>query len=242
MTFYNELSKHYDKVFPLNPSKITFIKKFIREEDRILDIACGNGSEVVALAKEGYEVEGIDLDSAMIEEAKNQVDREKVRADFQVGDMLHLSNQFENYSFETVLCTGNSLVHLLEEDQIRSTLKSMYHLLREQGILILQIINYDRIIDQKITALPLIEDIEKDLKFIREYEYDQETNIIDFITTLQVEKEIYSNRVPLFALRKNQLVEMLQDAGFEGVKVFSDFKGNPYHEDGYATIVVASKN
>jgi hypothetical protein len=51
-----------------------------------------------------------------------------------------------NRKFDCVVCVGNSLTHELEEQEVSSALGSMYHVLGEEGVVIIQIRNIPKLI------------------------------------------------------------------------------------------------
>ncbi|MEU4694697.1 class I SAM-dependent methyltransferase [Actinoplanes sp. NPDC023714] len=67
---------------------------------RILDAGCGTGRVGGRLALNGHDVVGVDLDPALIEEAK----RDYPGARWQVGDLSELAL---GESFDVVVCPGN---------------------------------------------------------------------------------------------------------------------------------------
>jgi len=120
-------------------------------------------------------------------------------------------------------------------------------LLYDNGSLILQIINYDRILDKKITSLPEIKNEAEGISFTREYMYKPEKGLIDFNTKLTVqkdmaEKRVFENSVELFPLRSGELLKILEKCGFASIKFFGDFESNPYiPEDSFMIVVHAKK-
>ena len=57
--------------------------------DRLLELGCGDGALSCLLARQGFEVTGVDISPGMIEEAKKRADREGVAARFEVADTDH---------------------------------------------------------------------------------------------------------------------------------------------------------
>jgi 2-polyprenyl-3-methyl-5-hydroxy-6-metoxy-1,4-benzoquinol methylase len=55
-----------------------------------IDLGCGTGTNVITLAKNGWQVTGIDFASRAIQIAKQKARREKVNADFSTGDVTNL--------------------------------------------------------------------------------------------------------------------------------------------------------
>lgn len=243
MNFYQELSKVYDIVFPENQETIKFLDKDLSPNSHILDIACGTGSCALALGNIGHKVIGIDLDKSMLEIAKAK--SKNTNVSFKECDMTNIRELFYEDEFDLVYCIGNSIVHLQDKQKIQKLIKEVYNKLTPKGVCIIQIINYDRIIDENITSLPTINRDEQGVKFIRNYEYKKEMDLVYFNTELIVrengEDKHYENSVPLITLRSDELASMLKEAGFSNVDLFGDFMFNTYTKGAYATIARAIK-
>jgi len=240
MNFYFELGNYYEGVFPLNQYKLRFLQQNIAKKGLTLDIACGVGTDAIALHKLGFSIEGLDLEQLMIKRAKQNALNENIIIPFTIGSMLDISKLYTGKTFANILCTGNSLVHLSTVEGITSFIHQSYNLLQKNGTLLIQIINFDRVLDQNITELPTINNDEKGITFVRNYEYDKSKHKIKFITKLTADKEFH-NVIELLPLRKNELHKILTDSGFNDVNYFGSFKGDSYNKSSYATIVVAKK-
>ena len=74
---------------------------------RVLEVGCGPGHLSIRLARHGFDVSGLDLDSAMIARAQANADRpgnsDQPRPSFLVGDVAALA--FPNRSFDLVVST-----------------------------------------------------------------------------------------------------------------------------------------
>jgi len=101
-------------------------------------------------------------------------------------------------------------------------------LMETDGSLVIQIINFDRILLKDIKSLPTIEDKNIGLSFERNYSYDKQKNTIYFNTKLSVDGRIFENEIPLYPLLQDELVEAVTDAGFKKVKLFGDFNGSEF--------------
>ncbi len=240
--FYNEFNKYYDDIFPAGKPQLEFLTKRI-VGNNILDIACSTGNYSISLAKEGYTVSGIDLDEGMIEVFKKKAREEGVTVNALVGDMKKLQQYYKEESFETAFCIGNSLVHLTTLEEIMQVLKVVYQLLEKKGKMIIQIINYDRILKYNIEQLPTIENNEAGVSLVRNYVKYSGDDLIHFQTELRVikENECYKNVVELYPLRKKELIEGLEKIGFFINEVYGNFKEEPYSDESYATVIVAEK-
>lgn len=242
MGFYQQISKYYDYIFPASDKAVEFFtKRFIKHKVRsVLDVACGSGNYLQALAEKGYQMTGVDLDLAMVEAAQAKAKANKLNYTVIQGDMQSLDSiLFEK--FDALICIGNSLVHLIGKEEILKALRGFYSRLHSKGMAIIQIINYDRIIEQNIDALPTIENRKIGLSFVRKYDYRPEEEIVYFNTLLTVPGEKYENSIPLYPLVKDDLISMIEEAGFKSWDLHGGFDEKPWTPSSYATVVVAYK-
>lgn len=242
MKFYKDLSNVYDIVFPWNKVTHDFLKQDLEDGAKVLDLACGSGNYSIALSKEGFNVTALDLDFEMIKLCKAKASKDELNINFIEGDMLKLP-LLSAENFDRIFCIGNSLVHITNKDDIEKVIKDTYYKLSQNATLIIQIINYDRILKFKIDSLPPVE--KDNIKFYRNYSMDYLNNIINFNTEIIInngeETETYLNSVPLIPLLSTELIEILNRCGFSKVKTFSSFNGEPFDINSYALIVKAYK-
>lgn len=228
--FYSSISKYYSEIFPYKPAQLQFVKNQVGQFEgaKILDIGCATGELSYHLAKEGAEITGIDLNPDLIGQAKDT--KKHPNLHFQMGDMMNLTNDFLPKSFDAVLCFGNTLVHLLSAEIILNMMKGVNHILKPDGKFLLQILNYDYILDKQVNELPLIET--GNIRFIRNYHFEKEkdSSFITFQTELVLKNENRSvkNETPLLALRSQDLRLLLEQAGFKNIEFFANFKEEPF--------------
>jgi glycine/sarcosine N-methyltransferase len=236
MNFYTSISSHYDAIFPVDAAEVSFIAKRLTGRKSVLDIGCGTGNKTVHYARAGRKVIAVDADPAMIARAESTYAAPGVS--YQVLSMLELDQKFPPCRFDALLCLGNTLVHLPRPEQIREMIVKMAGLLQDGGLAIIQILNYDRILSQKITALPLLET--EHIRFERFYAR-QETEM-RFVTKLVVKEtgEEIDNDIPLYPLRRGELDERLQSSGFWRTEYYGG-GGEPFTDDSFVLFALAWK-
>jgi len=99
----------------------------------LLDIACGEGSFAIMMAKLGYNMTGIDQSQQMIELAQARTKKENVSVNFLVEDMRSLP--FED-AFDLVTCFFDSLNYLLTFHDLKEAFQNAYDALRPDGFFI----------------------------------------------------------------------------------------------------------
>ncbi len=242
MSFYKSIAHVYDFIFPANLHQVDFVKKCIPEisEANLLDVGCGTGNLALALAEHCMNITGVDIDKKMLAIAQSK-DR-PANVHFANGNMLNLTEQFDSDLFDGLICFGNTLANLDGLNDMEVFLLQCKQLLKPGGKLLIQIVNYDRVLNEHINSLPTIEN--NIIKFERDYEYISRINRIDFISTLtdKLNGEVIHNKHQLYPLTEMELFKLLGKLGFEVLNRFGSFNGEPINMDSIPMIFEAGKN
>jgi SAM-dependent methyltransferase len=240
--FYTSIAPYYQHIFPFNPAHIEFLKKVIPYNGaRILDVGCATGDLAFALTHFGFPIWAFDYDPQMIEIAKKTKQEDTMFPVFEQLDMRLLDQHFPENFFNTIICFGNTLVHLLAQNDICNFLQAAHKTLSAEGKLTIQILNYNYILNNKIESLPLIEN--EHIRFERRYSCGNDDNLIDFSTSLTIKESNVriNNTVKLNAIRKEKLHEILMETGFNNLEYFGNFKGDQLEETSLQLIVSCRK-
>ena len=242
MAFYESISAVYDRIFPLNPVQLEFITEDKEEGalKKVLDVGCGTGSLCIALSGSVNEIIGIDPDGKMLEIARSKAGNTHPNLQFLEMGMLEIGDHFREVS--DLLCLGNTLVHLTSEQEVQFFLDQSREVLAPGGRLIIQIINYNRILGQQLRGLPTIEN--DHIRFERIYEYDRTSDRINFKTGLWIKEtgQKIHNSIILIPLRKERLEEMLEKSGYRRIKFYGNFKREPLLAESIPLVVIAERD
>jgi len=246
MDFYESISAYYDHIFPVDPQTVRFLAGFARPGSRVLDLACGTGGHAVALARLGHRVTGVDLGAAMVRLAQAKAADGGFQGgagpEFRVMDMREAARRLEP-GFVLVYCVGNSLVHLESEQAIAAVLADCRSLLEPGGALVVQILNYDRILSLRILELPTLVSENPPLKFVRRYDYAPADRVVQFRTELTVREpggeRTVANTVALWILKRETLERLTRAAGFSRLRLHGGFGGEPLGPDRLPLILCA---
>ena len=108
---------------------------------RILDAACGIGTQSLGLAGLGYEVTASDISAAAVEQARAEAARRGLPIEFGLADMRHL-NEAYGQRFEVVLACDNAIPHLLSDADIRRAFEAFYHCSTPEGGCLISVRDY----------------------------------------------------------------------------------------------------
>ncbi len=221
------------------------LETFGRPGDRpLLDIACGTGEHADALSHAGYTVIGLDFSLEMLEKARSAYPAPAWVA----GDMAHLPLQGVG-CLGGALCLGNSLAILLEDGHYTTLFRGLKPLLAPGAPLLIQILNYRRILDQGIRHLPLnFRDAEgAELLYLRILDPLDPKRIRIEILTLErkfPEEEsriVQSTSRIMRPLCADELETFLKQAGYDRLEIFGDYAGSPYSPGESSDVIVVAR-
>lgn len=155
---YDELAPHYHQIFEDWDATIGRQAKtlggILHQECgggrpiRVLDCACGIGTQSLGLAMNGFDVHGCDISSAATQRARLEALQRGLSIQFSVANMLQLS-AIQAASFDAVICFDNSLPHLESDEQLLRVAQQAHGKLRVGGSFIGSIRDYDRFVVER---------------------------------------------------------------------------------------------
>jgi ubiquinone/menaquinone biosynthesis C-methylase UbiE len=102
-----------------------------RPGENALDLGCGNGRHAIVLAKNGFEVFGLDFSENAINLAKQNAKQNNVSIGFTVGDALDLP--YKDAFFD--LINDDGCLHHISRDNQAEYIENVARVLRENGIM-----------------------------------------------------------------------------------------------------------
>ena len=243
MKFYTNITDYYDYIFPYNQMHKDFILSCIKDSNskKLLDIGCGTGNLSLQLSKSFEKVTSIDLNMEMISKANSKSEAIK-NIHFSCMNMLKIEDVFQENSFDSVISFGNTIVHLRTIDELNIFFAGIRKVLKPSSPFLFQIINYDRILEQKIKKLSTIDNGK--IQFKRNYLYNEAQNLIEFSTILMIKETgvLIENKVNLYPLLSSNIRELLTNNGFSKIKFYGSFKKDSFRVANSIPLIVEAYN
>ena len=203
----------------------------------LLDCSCGIGTQAIGLALRGYRVHASDISAKAVERAKKEAQALNAPVTFSVADFRYLDKQVEGI-YTVVLSCDNSLPHLLTDDDILMAIRSMRTKLEKDGLLLISIRDYDRIVREKPRVdLPRVFDSDEGRRIPFQV-WDWDAAGIAYIVHHFIIKQAGTAWETLYhqthyrALQRAELTHFLEEAGF------NDIRWHMPHESAYFQPVV----
>ena len=223
-TFYDNLATQYDKLFQDWQTTVQeqavilenlFAAHGFDRSARILDCACGIGTQAIGLALRGYPVTASDISNGELAEARERAAKNQVQIPFVHADFCALSEVFSD-PFDIVICMDNALPHMLTAEDLEKAIGSITRQMADGGLFVASIRDYDVLLqDRPPYSPPYIHRTDKGQRvsfqtWVWEGEHYKLTQyIIDDQETLQVSKFDCEYR----ATRREELTKLLLAAG-----------------------------
>lgn len=246
---WDTLSADYDR-FVDWPGRLArempFLEKLFVEHgvQRALDVACGTGHHAIALAERGYEALGIDVSEGMVSRARQNAAAGGVTATFLQAGFGELGKSVQE-PYDALLCLGNSLPSLLSADALKDALEDMGAVLVSGGLLIVQILNYDRVWPKRERFMPLQSHRQGDEEwlFFRFVDFHEQTLTFNMVV-LHRNGEIWNYAAEATELRpifSEDLKRLLEQSGFPNVDFYGDYDLNSYQRDTSGDLIVVAR-
>jgi 2-polyprenyl-3-methyl-5-hydroxy-6-metoxy-1,4-benzoquinol methylase len=194
---------------------------------RLIDAGCGTGRYSLRLAREGYNVIGVDLSPEMITEASNRMRATGCSSDFLNADL----SRFKLVQpADGAICRG-ILNDLIEDSLRQAVLTNIARNIRKGGVFVGDVRHWAKSLEEK-TAEPLTLKTAqiggKKISMKSETVTDENSQTLLITETISIDEAGEANstcyRLKMRCWTEKEIVDRLSTAGFESVRLFGDHR------------------
>lgn len=219
----------------------SLLKEYGINDGLVLDLGCGTGTLTELLAKEGYDMIGVDVSEDMLQEAIEK----RAESGLPILYLLQDMREFELYgTVRVVVSICDSLNYILDYDDLAHVFSLVNNYLDPKGMFI-----FDLNTEAKFQAMgsETIAEVRDEGSFIWENEYDEEEKINSYDLTLFIREEddLYRRYQETHFERAWSLDEIkkaLAEAGMEFVAAYDAFTKNAPRKESDRIYVVAREH
>ncbi len=125
-----------------NAEDIPIIKKFLKPKDIILELGCGYGRILLEYLKEGFQIQGLDLNEDLLQSAKQLLEEHQLNTTLTKACMS--ATGLEKNYYDKLLCVWSSFSHILTEKKQLEVLNEMHRILKPGGSALIEVIDGGR--------------------------------------------------------------------------------------------------
>ena len=242
---YNSFAEYYDGLMEdaRYPERCRYIldiaRRFGHDMGRTLDLCCGTGSLTLELARCGVDVFGIDRSGEMLSEAmqKSIAEGRHILFAQQSMERLRLPELID-----TCVCTLDSLNHLTDIGDVRSTFERLARSMKAGGMFIFDV---NTVYKHREVLADNVFVMENERVFCVWQNFPREDDITDIALDFFVEENgVYTRFSEDFSERAysgEELEKLLDEAGFDVAAVYGDLSFEPPGADEQRAVYVAVK-
>jgi SAM-dependent methyltransferase len=238
-------AEHFEDMFAAADDEVAALLDLLAAEygcepDTSLDVACGVGRHVLALADRGVAAEGLDFSEPFLDRARERASDRGLDEStaFHHHDMRELDELSGSYDLVTVF--WNSLGYYGRETD-QAVLADARELLADDGVLVVEQSNRDAFVadldgatvtedDDRLTLYRQAFDVERSRFSTTLDVFDAAGDGYEHVDTMEWENRLYAPAV---------LRELCERAGFEDVRLFGGFDGSGLTLDSMRVVVLA---
>ncbi len=245
MGFYEKIAGEYDAMTRFHermPRETEMLKGWFERYrfSSVADVACGTGIHAIILGKLGLRVVGADPSDAMLTQARVHAGESKAQVSWVRTSMEHARQHIEG-EYDAVICVGNSFPHLLTSESFQSAVKNFHQLLSSGGIVVIQLLNYHRILTEQNRIVGIHR--QETTEFIRFYDFLPDSIRFNILTIQwQDGKASHTlNSISLYPYQRHEIEQMLSQHGFGEYEYYGDMYFHPFEEDVSPNLVIVGK-
>jgi SAM-dependent methyltransferase len=243
----------YDLVHTGTPGDVAFYVRMVAGAERVLELGCGSGRVLVAMAEAGCDVTGLELDEGMLEGARARVaglaPEARARVTLVQGDM---SDFTLDARFDRVVVPFSGLYCLSSPSRAASCLRCVRAHLAPGGLFV-----FDGYAADEFHARSRPEDYPDDrlepvaeivhegeaLTVLEKSTWDRARQRVDATYVYRTRGGRVRHRATIAHryLRRREIEPLLDAAGLALVSIYGDFEGSPYDPAQGSLVVVARR-
>ncbi|WP_179336536.1 class I SAM-dependent methyltransferase [Winogradskyella ludwigii] len=211
---------------------------------RILELCCGTGRLTIPIAKDGYNISGVDITSSMLEQAKLKASEAGLEIDFIQADIRTLNLR---QKYDLIFIPFNSIHHLYQNEDLFQALNVVKNHLKEKGLFLLDCYNpnIQYIVESRNEENEINQYTTKDgrnvlIKQKMRYENQSQINRIEW--NYYINDEFHSTQnLDMRLYFPQELDSYLEWNGFTIIHKFGSFKEEEFNDSSEKQIFVCSK-
>jgi 2-polyprenyl-3-methyl-5-hydroxy-6-metoxy-1,4-benzoquinol methylase len=244
MEYMQNIIEYYDELFPVSNDQKLFYEQMLSGYEmpaKILNVGCATGSFDNALARAGHDVTGIDSSKELLETANRRRRLPNTAIRFFQMTTLEMARFLGKSFYDIISCFNNNIIKINDEILLRKFFYDCFTLLAPNGTFLIQVDNFQSLLNQSKIFLPTKESIRSKLlteltqKDTGEWILNQEVERSDGkVVPVILHK-------PVFLLTKSNIETYAKEAGFSKIDFYGSYKKEAFTDESPLLVAVLRK-
>ncbi len=242
--FYDRLAGDYDRMTGFEKRFVVerpFFKSLVDAHGirRAVDAGAGTGFHSLLLSELGVKVSAVDVSAAMLEALRRNAARRGVEIETVRSTFAGLAGRLHG-PYDAVFCLGNSLPHILTQEELLAAVTVFRSLLGKGGILFVQLLNYAKLCATRDRLQGVREEGGK--IFVRFYDFEELLVRFNILTLTRIPSGFETNleSVLLRPWVAEDMRPVLEKAGFSSTTFFGGISMAPFDSKSSKDLVFLS--
>lgn len=208
----------------------------VPKNSKVLDVACGIGRHSIALAKRKYDVDGIDISKSYLNIAKKKSRHLRNKPSFFRKEMSNLSK----WHGKVDLCLNlfSSIGYYETRASNVRVINEIVKTLRPGGFVVIDTVFKEGLIN---SFIPKDWTLFDGGVLLEERKYNSKASRLHCCWTLIKGAQKKQKRFQLYLFSKNELKEILRNAGIPKIRFFGSLSGHSLAKNSFHVVVVGQK-
>ena len=209
---YKKFAKYYDRFYQNKDYKkeVEFLVCLLKKNDKIIDIGCGTGVHASILEKDGYDIDGLDLNEEMINIAKK-----RIKGNVYKQNILNIDI---NKKFDFIISMFAVINHLKSTNELETVLLNLSNILSVNGKVLIDLHNPQ----SSGSKTDTFDNITRTMK----WDYNEETKIEKSEIIFSVNNETYYDSHTFRIFTIDEIMLCCDNTGFKVINVYENYDIN----------------
>lgn len=229
------LAEYYDELYPISQEQQAFYEELLKTYPypaKLLRIGCGTGYFEHKLARQGYDVTGLEVCSEMLESATRRRRLPVTAIRFFNMSTIEMGRFLGKKFYNIISCLNDRLIFIHDAVLMRKFFYDCKSLLSQNGTLILQLPNFEYF-SGEIENLPTLSSIRAKLftRIERAAAKSDKTILSQTLETGNRRRISIIQKAPIYPITCSEIEKNAREAGFADMQVYSGFDRKPAAAD-----------
>lgn len=230
MESIHNLVEYYDELYPVTQEQFDFYNSLVEEFSKpvkFLNIGCGTGVLENKLAKDVTDVTGLETIKELLDSATRKRRNQLMAVRFFQMSTIEMVRFLGKGFYSVISCLNDRVIFIHDKVLLRKFFFDCKQLLVENGMVVLQLANYNLYKKPQAVTLPEKSSIRVTLSRKLEPTDGEDYLLTSTLETGNGKKLPIYEKTSVYPIVKSEIIDFAKEAGFKNIEFYSDYKKTP---------------